>query len=270
MLQFPNAKINIGLSVIKRREDGYHNINSVFYPIGLFDALELLPSQSDSYANTGRPVPGAWHQNLLYQALLGIRANYDKARQPMAIHLHKHIPMGAGLGGGSADAAFLLHMLNDYFSLNMQEPELIRHALALGSDVPFFIRNRAAYAEGRGELLQDIRLDLSSYSLQLIYPNVSISTAEAFAGIRPIGARTDLKKLPSIPLSDWKDCIYNDFEPVVFRSHPILASIKEQLYQAGAIYASLSGTGSTVYGIFSKGQRAALQNLEGAEEFYIL
>lgn len=269
MIQFPNAKLNIGLSVTEKRADGYHTINSVFYPVPFFDALELLPSQVDAFVNTGLTIPGVWEDNLIYKALLSVRLDYDAARAPFCIHLHKHIPMGAGLGGGSADAGFFLKMINEFFSLQMQEEELYKRALDLGSDVPFFIQNKTTYAEGRGDLLQHITLDLSAYSIQIVCPKVHISTAKAFEGITPKPAIFDLKNLPTLPIANWKDLVVNDFEQVVYDLYPSLKYIKTQLYEGGAIYASLSGSGSAIYGIFKKGHKAKVLTERPAQTYYL-
>jgi len=258
MLRFPNAKINIGLFITEKRPDGYHNLETVFYPVPLKDALELLPAEQESMHLSGLKVNGAKENNLVWKALKMLEKDFPKVISPLEIHLHKAIPMGAGLGGGSADGAFMLAMLNDFFHLQLSADRLERYALQLGSDCPFFIRNRPVFATGRGEVMRDVDLGLSGYTLQLICPELHISTAKAFSGITPGRVPMNLAQIADIPVESWKNRVLNDFEQSLFPHYPVLQDIKEQLYRQGAVYASLSGTGSTVYGLFPKSQQAVI------------
>lgn len=259
MLRFPNAKINIGLSVTGKRADGYHNLETVFYPVAVKDALEIIPAPETAMQLTGLPVAGSQDNNLVWKAYNLLLHHFPEKVRPLDIHLHKVIPMGAGLGGGSADGAFMLSMLNDLFDLGLTADTLGRYALELGSDCPFFIRNSPAFATGRGEVMSPVALDLSQYTLQLVCPELHISTAKAFAGITPKPAPFPLETLGQLPIEAWKDSVVNDFEASLFPHYPILAHIKAALYSQGAHYASLSGTGATVYGIFDKGRSAAIE-----------
>jgi 4-diphosphocytidyl-2-C-methyl-D-erythritol kinase len=262
MLTFPNAKINIGLFITAKRNDGYHNLETIFYPVAVRDALEIvdIPHTNTSIHLTGLPVAGDQQNNLVWKAYTLLQREFPGKIKPLSIHLHKVIPMGAGLGGGSADGAFMLNMLNNHFNLELNTDQLEQYALELGSDCPFFIRNKAAFASGRGEQMEEMGLDLSNYSIQLIYPDIHISTAMAFAGITPAAASYSLQNISSLPLDQWKDHIRNDFETSLFPEYPLLQHLKEELYAGGALYASLSGTGSTVYGIFQKGEQATISS----------
>jgi 4-diphosphocytidyl-2-C-methyl-D-erythritol kinase len=256
MLSFPNCKINIGLNIVSRRPDGYHNLETVFYPVPLTDALELIRSDTRletgvRFTQTGLIVAGNPADNLCVKAWQLLKKEYPEL-PAVEMHLHKVIPMGAGLGGGSADGAFALQLLNRFFQLDIPEEKLAALALQLGSDCPFFIHNRPAFATGRGENLEPIPLNLSKYRIVLVNPGIHISTAQAFTGIRPQTAALALKTAISQPLTAWKDSIVNDFESTVFPLFPALKEIKEELYRQGALYASLTGTGSTLYGIFPK------------------
>lgn len=260
MVAFPNAKINIGLYITEKRADGYHNLETIFYPIiTAKDALEILDAKEDSFVFHGVPIVGELDQNLIYKALVLIRADYEAARKPVKIILYKNLPMGAGLGGGSADASFTIQLLNQHFQLNISEAQQKEYALTLGSDCPFFIDNTPSFAAGRGELLEPVGLNLSAYDIQLICPEIHISTAQAFGGIIPRAANYDLRTIQKLPITEWRTHIKNDFEATLFPQFPVLDFIKEQLYLQGAIYASLSGTGSTVYGIFPKGVKANIE-----------
>lgn len=272
MLTFPNAKINIGLFIIAKRKDGYHDLETIFYPVAVKDALEIVdsPRANTSIHVSGLPVAGEQQNNLVYKAYTLLQRDFPKRVGPLSIYLHKVIPMGAGLGGGSADGAYMLKMLNDHFQLGMSLDQLEQYALELGSDCPFFIRNRAAFASGRGEQLEETALDLSAYSIQLIYPDIHINTAMAFSGITPAPAPYSLRGISSLPLDKWKDYIRNDFEVSLFPEYPVLENLKEQLYRDGCLYAALSGTGSTVYGIFKKGERADIHSETGFKQHYLL
>nr|WP_319399327.1 4-(cytidine 5'-diphospho)-2-C-methyl-D-erythritol kinase [uncultured Carboxylicivirga sp.] len=254
MIQFPNAKINIGLNVVKKRPDGYHNLETVFYPIPLSDALEIIINTNldNDYKlfNTGIEVDAPAENNICVKALQILKQTYDIPS--IEIHLHKATPFGAGLGGGSADAAFMLNMLNSLFELNISKADLISIASQLGADVPFFIDNQPAYATGIGDMLSPITLDLSQYYLCLVKPNIHVSTPEAYAGINPQAADRSLQKDILLPVEDWKNCIKNDFETTVFQKYPEIESIKNRLYSNGALYAAMSGSGSSVFGLFKE------------------
>lgn len=248
MVTFPNAKINLGLLITEKRSDGFHNLQSCFYPVGWTDALELIPASETAFSSTGLPIPGEPMQNLCVKAYDLLRRAFDMP--PVHIHLQKNVPIGAGLGGGSADAAFTLRLLNDRFALNLSVDQLENYARQLGSDCAFFVQNRPVYCVEKGDVFQDIDLSLSGYYIVLIYPNLAISTAEAYARIRPQQPERPLADLLTQPITTWRDTVRNDFEASLFPAYPVLASVKEQLYEAGAVYASMSGSGSTLYGIF--------------------
>ncbi|NQZ75702.1 MAG: 4-(cytidine 5'-diphospho)-2-C-methyl-D-erythritol kinase [Ekhidna sp.] len=249
MISFPNAKINLGLNIVNKRDDGYHNIESCFYPIPWYDSLEVIKSESFSFHSYGLEIPGDESSNLCVKAYDLIKADHNI--DPVEIHLLKNIPMGAGLGGGSADGAFALKMLNDLFDLGLSQEKLEHYALQLGSDCPFFIKNQPAIASGRGEILELCELDLTGYHLAIYNPKIHVSTSEAYAGISP--------KIPTLSISDllkeepgaWKDTLINDFEESIFPNHQRIADVKKDMYQAGAIYSSMTGSGSTVFGLFS-------------------
>lgn len=266
MLCFPNCKINIGLYVTERRPDGYHNIETLFYPLPWEDVLEIVPAEQTTMHMHGKTIAGDTKDNLIYKAYTLLQQEYSGI-QPLDIHLLKVIPMGAGLGGGSSDGAFMLKLLNDHYSLGLSEAALAAFALRLGSDCPFFIYNTPCFAKGRGENISPIALDLSAYSIQLICPGIHVSTAAAFKLITAKPAPFDLRSISNLPVVEWQHHISNDFEKPVFEQHPHLAELKSQLYEQGALYAAMSGSGSAVYGIFNKGERARL-NIQ-AETFYI-
>ena len=254
MVVFPNAKVNIGLSVTGKRPDGFHNLETVFYPIGLSDMLEIGPGEGKTgeyvFKNTGIDVQCEPENNLIVKAYRLLSDIYHLPA--VRIHLHKIIPFGAGLGGGSADAAFMLKALDTYFELHISRQELTRLAAGLGSDCAFFIANRPAFARGKGEILEEIELDLQEYRFVLLKPLTGVSTPEAYAGISPQPANFDLRQLPAISVNEWKERIYNDFEKTVFKKYPAIGSLKQKLYDAGALYASMTGSGSAVYGIFER------------------
>jgi 4-diphosphocytidyl-2C-methyl-D-erythritol kinase len=258
MLQFPICKINLGLYITSKRADGYHNLETVFYPVSLYDALEVIPAMETNLHLSGRTVAGDVQNNLVWKAYEMMKAEFPDVVQPLDIFLHKALPMGAGLGGGSADGAFMLRLLNDFYKLGLDKETLAAKALQLGSDCPFFIYNTPQFAEGRGEMMQQVEVDLSAYTLQLVCPDVHISTANAFSMITPRPAPFDLRTLAQLPIQDWKNNITNDFEQPIFEQVPELARIKQQLYDGGALYASMSGSGSTIYGIFPKDRQAVI------------
>ncbi|MBC7553959.1 MAG: 4-(cytidine 5'-diphospho)-2-C-methyl-D-erythritol kinase, partial [Taibaiella sp.] len=249
MLCFPNCKINLGLYITERRADGYHNLATVFYPVMLRESLEVVPAPLTTLHTTGLQPGGNSEDNLVLKAYRLLQKHYPEQVTPVDIYLHKVIPMGAGLGGGSADGAFMLTLLNDYYSLGLTVDALAAYALQLGSDCPFFIYNKPRLATGRGELMQDIAIDLSGYSLQLVCPKLHVSTRDAFSYIQPRPAPFDLSGLGTLPLPEWKEKISNDFEISVFARYPVLAQIKQQLYNHGAVYAAMTGTGSAIYGL---------------------
>jgi len=247
MILFPNAKINVGLDVISKKKDGYHKISSVFYPVlTCSDILEITKQQYFSFKNTGIKIPKG--ENLCEKAFHLLKQYFSIPN--VGIHLHKKIPIGAGLGGGSADAAFTLKGLNELFSLNISGKKLEEYALQLGADCPFFIENTPKYVEGIGEKMTRIDLNLSAFEIKFVNPEIHISTVDAYAGIIPHIPQKHLKELIKLPIENWKEKIENDFEKSIFKIYPKLQSIKDQLYKEGAIYTSMSGSGSTIYGIF--------------------
>ena len=253
MVVFPNAKINIGLSVIARRPDGFHNLETVFYPIGLSDILEIGELEAEpgeyTFRNTGLDVKCEPEKNLTVKAY---RLLAEDNRLPaVQIHLHKIITYGAGLGGGSSDAAFMLKALNTYFDLQLSEERLLDYATRLGSDCSFFIRNQPVFASGKGEILQETDLSLKGYRIVLVKPDFGVSTPEAYAGIQIRPAAFDLRSLYHLPIAEWKEKVNNDFEQTVFRKYPFLADLKQALYEEGAEYAAMTGSGSAVYGLFA-------------------
>jgi len=250
MVLFPNAKINIGLNVVEKRADGFHNIETVFYPVGLSDILEINTWHKMIFKNTGLTVENrSFESNLCHKAYQLLQQDYSL--DPVNMHLHKITPFGAGLGGGSSDASFTLKSLNHLFSLNLDQKTLIHYAERLGSDCPFFIINKPAYAEGKGENLEETDISLKGHYLVLIHPGIHINTAKAYSQITPTKPKTNIKELIRQPLEKWKESIQNDFEESVFKNHPELKAVKEELYALGAVYASMSGSGSAIYGIFN-------------------
>lgn len=250
MILFPPAKINLGLRIVRKRADGYHDLETGLVPVPWRDALEVIESDTFSFQTSGLPIPGEPPSNLCVRAYRLLQHDFDLP--PVAVHLHKIIPMGAGLGGGSSDAASMLVLLNDLFELALSPSVLEDYAAQLGSDCPFFIAPRPRLASGTGTTLKDLPLDLSGKHLVVVYPNVSVTTAEAYARVVPQQPDSELRDLLTQPIETWKDRVVNDFEASVFQQHPALADIKEQLYRAGAAYASLSGSGSALYGLFDE------------------
>ncbi|WP_310588041.1 4-(cytidine 5'-diphospho)-2-C-methyl-D-erythritol kinase [Dyadobacter tibetensis] len=248
MVVFPNAKINIGLHITQKRSDGYHNVESCFYPIDWTDALEIAPSERLTCTISGMEVPGNVMDNLCIRAYHLLRADYNLP--PIDLHLLKAIPIGAGLGGGSADATFTLKALNKLEQLNLSEEALIQYARQLGSDCAFFVKNKPVFSFHKGDEFEPMDLSLKGRWIAVINPGIHISTAEAYAGIRPRRPACDLRDILKTPIQEWKDQVINDFEAPLARKHPTIAQIKAQLYEAGALYASMTGSGSTVYGFF--------------------
>lgn len=257
MIAFPNCKINLGLRILRKRTDGYHDLETVFYPLPFYDVLEIVHANDSSirFSTTGLTVENG-NDNLCVKAYELLKKDYPDL--PLInMHLHKNIPMGAGLGGGSSDAAFVLTLLNKKFHLNISQEKLIAYALQLGSDCPFFIYNKPCYATGRGEIMEEVNIDLSSYSFVIINPGIHVSTARAFTGITPTVTATSVKEVFQQPLSTWKNELLNDFEQTIFPAYEEIKIIKETLYNYGAVYAAMSGTGSTVYGIFNTAELPA-------------
>jgi 4-diphosphocytidyl-2-C-methyl-D-erythritol kinase len=250
MLNFPNAKINIGLNIIEKRADGFHNIESCFYPIPCNDALEVIPSASMSFEAYGIEIPGNGTDNLCIKAYQLLKADFKLPN--FEIHLLKNIPIGAGMGGGSADGAFMLKLLNEMNNLGLSNSQLKAYAQKLGSDCAFFIENKPKYCFGKGDEFEEISIDLSGKYLVLINPNIHISTAEAYAGISPKKPSQNIREILKLDISKWKQTLKNDFEESLFPKYPILPQIKQTLYNLGAEYASMTGSGSTLYGIFEK------------------
>ncbi|MBV6483790.1 MAG: 4-diphosphocytidyl-2-C-methyl-D-erythritol kinase [Flavobacteriales bacterium] len=251
MIVFPNAKINIGLNVVEKRPDGFHNIESIFYPVlELFDVLEVIISDKLKFTSSGISIPGNNQDNLCLKAYHLIKTDFDVA--PVHIHLHKVIPIGAGLGGGSSDAAFTLKVLNQLFELNLTDEQLINYARKLGSDCAFFIKNEPVYAFGKGDEFEPITLDLSKFDIKIEYPNIHVGTAEAYAGVKPKKSEINLKEVIQLPISEWRNKLKNDFEDSIFPNHPQIKALKEQFYSEGALYASMTGSGSAVFGLMTK------------------
>lgn len=253
MIFFPNCKINLGLSIVeKRKDDGYHNIESIFYPVDLCDVLEIRPNDAkqDCFKISGLDIGNTSAQdNLCIKAVNLLREQY-KSIPYLNIHLHKQIPAFAGLGGGSSDATFTLKLLDFLFNLNLTEEQMLSFAAKIGSDCSFFVKNKPTYVFSKGEKSKDITLDLSGYHIVLVKPDLKISTKEAYSNVVPKHSNVDYENLPDI--KDWKGVLKNDFEDSLFPKYPVLKQIKDTLYNNGAIYASLSGSGATVYGIFEK------------------
>lgn len=249
MISFPNAKINLGLYVERKRPDGYHDISTVFYPIQLQDILEIVKSKETTLSITGNQVDCEFEKNLVIKAYRLLEKEFNLS--PIDIHLHKHIPDGAGLGGGSADASFMLLLLNDLFELGLTKEELAQRASKIGADCPFFIYNTPKAASGIGDIFTESDVNLHGYKMVVVKPEVYISSAAAYAGITPNDKREyQIVDILKMPIAKWKGLLVNDFETSVFAQHPELADVKESFYQAGAIYASMSGSGSAIYGIF--------------------
>jgi 4-diphosphocytidyl-2-C-methyl-D-erythritol kinase len=251
MVVFPNAKINLGLRITSKRTDGYHNLDTLFYPIPLFDVLEVVqyPSQDIIFESSGKKIEGIIEQNLCAKAYHILKNDFPQI-PGIQVHLHKHIPMGAGMGGGSADGAFMIKLLNEKFKLGLDNEKMEAYALQLGSDCPIFIRNKPCYATGRGEQMEDIALDLSAYYLLMVSPGIHVSTAVAFKNVSPDASIQPCKDIIQEPIETWKDRLFNDFEKTVFQSYPVLKQIKDDLYALGAVYASMTGSGSSFYGIY--------------------
>lgn len=246
MIFYPNAKINIGLNILSKRADGYHELSSIFYPVkDLYDILEVIPADNFSFSRSGISIPG--EENICTKAFELLKADFGIGN--VKIHLHKLIPVGAGLGGGSSDGAFMLKALNELFNLRISKDRLERYSLQLGADCPFFIDNRPKYVTGIGDEMSEIDLSLGKYKLKFIFPGLHISTSEAYAFVKPRIPRINLLELIKQPINNWKDNVRNDFEDAAFAKYPELAKMKENFYSEGAIYSSMTGSGSVIYKI---------------------
>ena len=256
MINFPIAKINLGLNVVSKRDDGYHNLETVFYPVPIKDALEVFPMEdgfpSDVRCDlkvTNLFIDGDEQKNLVVKAYNMIAQDYELPR--VHVHLYKHIPTQAGMGGGSSNCAYMIRLLNEMFSLGMSDEKMIGYAARLGADCAFFIKAQPAYAEGIGEKLQPISIDLSGCKMLVVRPNIPVSTKEAFSLITPQVPKKNCLDIVRQPIETWKDELVNDFERSVFTIHPEIGRLKEMMYEQGAIYAAMSGSGSSVFGLFS-------------------
>ena len=250
MIAFPPCKINLGLHIVRKRNDGFHDIETCFFPVPWCDVLEILPASETKLVTTGISITGDSSNNIVMKAYELIKKDFEI--ESVEIHLHKIIPHGAGLGGGSSDAAHTLLLLNTIFRLGLSEDQLKTYALSLGSDCPFFLNAKPMLGMGRGEQLVPISVDLSGKYLALIKPDVHVSTAEAYNGVTPKIPASSLPEVIQKPLAEWRQYLVNDFEKSVFIQHPQIAHIKESLYRSGAVYSGMSGSGSTIYGIFDK------------------
>lgn len=261
MLLHPQAKINIGLNVVARRPDGYHDLETIFYPTRLTDTLEAEPLRLSSAPyvlhTSGHEIAGEAKDNLVVRVALDICREFNLPAQE--IWLGKRIPMGAGLGGGSSDAAAMLRLLNEAYDLRLTTEEMEQRIAHYGADCAFFVKARPCYATGIGDQLQPISLSLRGLSLVLVKPATAVSTREAYGGIVPRPSDIDLREAVKRPVEEWRDTVKNDFEPNVFRLHPEIAAVKQTLYDMGALYAAMSGSGSTVFGIFRHEQPSAAE-----------
>jgi len=263
MIVFPNCKINLGLNILRKRSDGYHNLETIFYPLRLTDSLEIIEnkeavkSPSFPFTTSGLPIAGKPSTNLCVKAYRLLKVDFPSINS-VKIHLHKVIPAGAGLGGGSADAAFALKVLNEIFELKITTQQLIDYAAELGSDCPFFIINKPCFAKGRGEKLEEIQLDLSAYKFFIVNPGNQVDTGRTYLNMIPAKPDKSVKEVIAGPIHKWKDELKNDFEKTIFLQHREIVDIKDMLYIKGAIYASMSGSGSTVFGIFPKDKKIEL------------
>lgn len=251
MIAFPFCKINLGLSVLSKRADGFHAIETCFYPVPWTDILEIIPSDEFLFTTSGIPIDSDGSNNLCVRTYYLLQREFNLG--PVKIHLHKIIPMGAGLGGGSADAAFTLKLLSQLFELKLTIDQLKYYASQLGSDCSFFLENKPQVGEGKGAELSDVVIDLKNKFLVIVKPDIHVSTQEAYAGVNPKSPTIRVREVvETYPLSKWRDHLINDFEESVFEKYPAIKRIKEALYKEGAMYSSMSGSGSSVFGIFEK------------------
>lgn len=252
MLSFPNCKINLGLAVTEKRADGFHNIETVFYPINWCDNLEIINNSENKafdLTTSGISIDGPLENNLIYKAWKLV--SQIKQLPNIKVHLHKNVPMGAGLGGGSSDAAFFINLLDSKFNLNLPIQQRVELASELGSDCAFFIRNKPVFAVGKGNEFSEINISLDQYYILVVHPNVHSNTKEAYEGLTPKKTPVSIRSIvESTPLKEWKDTLVNDFETSIFKKYPAIKELKEQMYNSGALYACISGSGSSVFGIF--------------------
>jgi 4-diphosphocytidyl-2-C-methyl-D-erythritol kinase len=259
VIRFPIAKINLGLNIVERRPDGYHNLETVFYPVPIKDVLEVFPMDEKFPSSvdcdlkvSNIQIEGDEQKNLVVRAYQLLKQDFPQQMQRVHAHLFKRIPTQAGMGGGSSDCAVMISLLNDLFGLGLDNQQMIDYAARLGADCPFFVLNRPVYAEGIGERMQPIHLDLSSWVLAIVRPNIPVSTKEAFSYIHPKRPAKNCREIVAQPVETWRDELTNDFEPSVFQIHPEIGQIKDDLYQMGAVYAAMSGSGSALFGLFRK------------------
>ncbi|MBE7169816.1 MAG: 4-(cytidine 5'-diphospho)-2-C-methyl-D-erythritol kinase [Williamsia sp.] len=279
MIVFPNCKINLGLSILGKRADGFHDLETCFYPLPLTDVLEIIPARSDDpfnapsplFSASGLTVAGDPQQNLSVKAYHLLKEGFPLL-PPIKMHLHKLIPMGAGLGGGSADGAFTLRLLNDLFDLQLTANQLIQYASRLGSDCPFFVVNKPCLAKGRGEILEETNLNLEEYGFLVVCPDIHVNTGWAFSQLSPqlpLNHPMPVQEAIRQPLETWKEILVNDFEKPVFQQFPEIREIKDRLYEQGALYASMSGSGSSLFGIFNRGQKPDPAAWEGYTTYFM-
>lgn len=250
MVAFPPCKINLGLSIVRKRGDGYHDIETCFYPLPLTDILEIIPAGAMEFHSSGLNIPGKVDDNICLKAYALLKKDFTLP--PVKMHLHKIIPTGAGLGGGSSDAAHTLRVLNTLFDLDLDQLKLRGYASVLGSDCSFFIQDSPMTGSGRGEILKQAEPDLQGKYLILLHPGLHVSTAEAYAGVVPGASIFPIESTLVKPLDQWKLLLQNDFEKSVFERFPLIATLKDELYKSGALYASMSGSGSAVFGIYDQ------------------
>lgn len=253
MITFPNAKINIGLNILKKRQDNYHDLQSIFVPIQLKDALEVVENKDNNkieFINTGLKIDSTDENNLVIKAYNLLKNDFELPF--VKIHLHKVIPYGAGLGGGSSDAAFMLLTLNNLFKLQLTKEDIKKYAKCLGADCAFFIENKPCFATEKGDNLEIINFDLSNYQIVLIKPDINLNTTKMYSYITPNDKVINLKTHIKQPIEEWKNMFFNDFEKVIFERHKEVAEVKQFLYNSGALYSAMSGSGSSVFGLFSK------------------
>ncbi len=250
MIAFPNCKINLGLYLENKRTDGFHNIKTVFFPVKLTDVLEIIESDTADCSMTmsGIPIDGDIQSNLCIKAYKILKNDFKLPS--VKIHLHKVIPHGAGLGGGSSDAAFTIKTLNTKFNLHLSNLQMQQYASKLGSDCAFFIENKTVIAKGKGDLFEKIELSLSGYYIYIVKPDVFVSTPEAFKWVHPRNEKIDIQQILYKPIEKWNETLFNDFEESIFMKYPAIASIKDMLYKKGAVYAAMSGSGAAVFGLF--------------------
>jgi 4-diphosphocytidyl-2-C-methyl-D-erythritol kinase len=249
MVSFPNAKINLGLYITEKRSDGFHNIESCFYPVDWSDVLEIIPASATMFNSSGISIPGDINTNLCLKVYESLKKDFPELPS-VHIHLLKNIPIGAGMGGGSSDAAFTGHLLNDIFNLGLTDAQLEDYVRPLGSDCAFFIKNVPVVAFEKGDRFRPTPLTLKGKTIRIIYPNLHISTKEAYSGVVPGKPQHPIDETLTKDIREWRHFLKNDFEDSLFPKYPVLQEIKEGLYEQGALYASMTGSGSAVYGIF--------------------